>query len=985
MKRSVMSKLIGLILMLSLLMAAVAVPNMSGIVAGAADYQLAGNVQDGVILHAFNWSYKTIKDNLQAIAQAGFTTVQTSPVQQPKDYSAKNVDIGFGASGQWWKLYQPLSFSIAKESWLGTAADLKSLCTEAKKYNVKIIVDIVTNHMAAKLSSDGKSDPRYLSPDIKAYEAALYDNNSGKYLHNLGQSASDGSVERQVRGNVDNLPDLDTGNTTVVQAAVIKLLKECIDCGVDGFRFDAAKHIETPDDGSFASNFWPNILNAANQYASSKQMYYYGEVLFEPGAGRSALSYTRYMSITDNLTGANIRKALLGKSASGAKNSSDYGGNRKNDAPSNKLVLWAESHDTYQDKDNMFASSSVSNDDIIKTWALVGTRKGASALYFVRPQDGIMGNAGDPTWKSLAVTEINRFHNTFKGESEYLSDSGSIVYNERGDSGVVLVNANGKAVSVSVPANKIKNGTYKDTITGNTFTVSNGQISGNIGDTGVAVVYNTTTTPYISSSKESSTFKGYFVEVVLTVKHATSASYKIDNGPEVAFSGSTTVYAGQNTADGKDVVVTVKASNGSKATEASYVYRKQEPSESGSWIVFDNKTLKWQDVYIYVYDEVTNGKSNVLANADWPGEKMEYNEALGLYFYELPKDLANRGKNAAVVIHNNLGSQYPPSSSRNPYSMTSKKMIYQSGWKEYTGAVPPNLPKEPPTTPTSSTASTASTASTSSSSAQSTGSSNTTNTTASKPVSACTHSDQCYMIGDADRDWKVTVKDATTAQKHVAKFFTLAGTIFKAADADEDGKITVKDATLIQKYVAKFKINARVGQEICNETTSAKTDPTKTDPKKTDPSEPSIPITSVSAATTLATQGTTTTAPTEASTGTTATDPPEKTYKFTNNWMWSDIRVYMFNSGTAEENAEWPGVPIEYIGQDPLDENIAQYEFTIPDEYDTIIFNGIENGSQSNRQQSVDTIIDRSVSGYYTKADGEGDCDERGYAYILTW
>ena len=65
----------------------------------AADYNLQNNVQDGVILHAFNWSYKTIKENLPAIAAAGYSTIQTSPVQQPKDYSTSR-DV----AGQWWKL-----------------------------------------------------------------------------------------------------------------------------------------------------------------------------------------------------------------------------------------------------------------------------------------------------------------------------------------------------------------------------------------------------------------------------------------------------------------------------------------------------------------------------------------------------------------------------------------------------------------------------------------------------------------------------------------------------------------------------------------------------------------------------------------------------------------------------------------------------------------------------------------------------------------
>ena len=42
----------------------------------AADANLQANVQDGVILHAFNWSYNSIKENLPAIAAAGYSTVR---------------------------------------------------------------------------------------------------------------------------------------------------------------------------------------------------------------------------------------------------------------------------------------------------------------------------------------------------------------------------------------------------------------------------------------------------------------------------------------------------------------------------------------------------------------------------------------------------------------------------------------------------------------------------------------------------------------------------------------------------------------------------------------------------------------------------------------------------------------------------------------------------------------------------------------------
>ena len=42
----------------------------------SADSTLRDKVGDGVMLHAFNWSYNTIKENLPAIAAAGYTTVQ---------------------------------------------------------------------------------------------------------------------------------------------------------------------------------------------------------------------------------------------------------------------------------------------------------------------------------------------------------------------------------------------------------------------------------------------------------------------------------------------------------------------------------------------------------------------------------------------------------------------------------------------------------------------------------------------------------------------------------------------------------------------------------------------------------------------------------------------------------------------------------------------------------------------------------------------
>ena len=45
---------------------------------------LPENAEDGLTLHAFNWTYHEIMVNLENIHNAGFKNVLTMPVQQPK-------------------------------------------------------------------------------------------------------------------------------------------------------------------------------------------------------------------------------------------------------------------------------------------------------------------------------------------------------------------------------------------------------------------------------------------------------------------------------------------------------------------------------------------------------------------------------------------------------------------------------------------------------------------------------------------------------------------------------------------------------------------------------------------------------------------------------------------------------------------------------------------------------------------------------------
>ena len=288
-----------------------------------------------------------------------------------------------------------------------------------------------------------------------------------------------------------HLPDLNTANTTV-QNMVRDMLIEAIDCGVDGFRFDAAQNIETPrDSDAYKSMFWANTMDPAKQYAASKgkTLFSYGEVYYDAWGGDNVLD--DYIWYIGHVTEPNIGMEALGGVQD--QNASKVAAvNYKNNRSASNNVLWVESHDSYYSGTGYGGTqtSTVSNESIVRAWAIIGSRADATGLYFARPGSEYVTSATtDTTWKSKAVAEVNKFKNYFRGKSEYLATSGKVAYNERGTAGVVISKLDG-AGSVSLTANRMASGTYYDQITGNKFTVSNGKITGTVGSTGVAVVYN---------------------------------------------------------------------------------------------------------------------------------------------------------------------------------------------------------------------------------------------------------------------------------------------------------------------------------------------------------------------------------------------------------------------------------------------------------------------------------------------------------------
>lgn len=68
------------------------------------------------------------------------------------------------------------------------------------------------------------------------------------------------------------------------------------------------------------------------------------------------------------------------------------------------------------------------------------------------------------------------------------------------------------------------------------------------------------------------------------------------------------------------------------------------------------------------------------------------------------------------------------------------------------------------------------------------------------------------LLGDANGNGEVNIKDATTIQKASAKILTLNDEEKLRSDVNADGKVNVKDATAVQKYIAKIETGFAIGE-----------------------------------------------------------------------------------------------------------------------------------------------------------------------------
>ena len=678
-KKSVINK--SLALVIALAMATTNIPvnliskvtgndaaEVSKVSAASKDYGLADDIEDGVILHAWNWSFDQIKEELPKIAEAGFTAVQTSPAQPNKD--GDNVSN----TSRWWKFYQPTDFTIGNK--LGSKTDLTELCEEADKYGIKIIVDVVANHLANNTGKEGNSasDRSSQIPD--------WIRNNDDFWHSDNFSGSSDSDRYQMTRGPIGMPDLNTGNTEL-QNYIIGYLNDLQDCGVDGFRFDAAKHIETPSDTGFSSKFWSRVEGKTK--VKDENVFLYGEILNTAGPGgySDVQKYTEYIKVTNNLYGHNVQSSVANWDACKAKNLSGYNSSGKNifGSDGNEWVLWNESHDTYAG-DYGDSTRGYSDEQMLMAWCAVAARY-STALYFVRPTGGEDDwgsselGSHKMTYTSKRIGAMNRFHNYFAGQKEYASTSDNVLVVERGTTGVALINYNQGSKKVSIKMNRMVDGTYTDQISGNTFTVSEGVLTGEIASGGVAAIYNpepVDTDPEVMISKEGGNFSKDTLELTIDLKNAISGTYRIGDAEEKPYTSTTTIAIGAGMACGDSVTVTLTATDGTDTCSKTYTFTKVEKKAN---IAYLSLPSGWgSTVRCYAYDDAT-GK---ICNADWPGVEMTIDEETGYYMYEIPETI----EQPRIIFYNSGENRMPGSGERGLLFEEDGSYLYKDGeWSQY--------------------------------------------------------------------------------------------------------------------------------------------------------------------------------------------------------------------------------------------------------------------------------------------------------------
>ncbi len=431
---------------------------------------------EDVILHVWSWNFPEIARSMHEIADAGYTMIQTSPVQPHYAPEGSCVEI-FDPKvkkGNWYYYYQPTDWKVGNKI-LGSKEQMQAMLDSAAKYNVRVIVDVLPNHTAFDIDA--------VSPEF--YKAV---GGRDKMFHSNGLRPISNYQDRTecTLMGVGGLPDVNTENPDF-QKYYMQFVNELLRMGVRGFRYDTAKHIgvhsDPKDKGVKENDFWDVALGrkavkGVRMTLPEDSLFIYGEVLQDKGVPET--EYADYMGQTASSYGHVLREALDKRSANGVDLK-----NWHHEAAPEYLTTWVESHDTYC---NANESAHLTDNQIRTAWVFLTARQNGTPLFFSRPAgstrdnyfgNNVLGARGNDEFKHPEVAAVNKFRHAMHGQKEDLqfSDDGQIWLVNRGKKGAAVVNVGSFANFVNLPTG-LPDGTYRDKVYGQEFKVKKGRLTG---------------------------------------------------------------------------------------------------------------------------------------------------------------------------------------------------------------------------------------------------------------------------------------------------------------------------------------------------------------------------------------------------------------------------------------------------------------------------------------------------------------------------
>ena len=187
---------------------------------------------------------KGLTGKLDYIKSLGATSIWLSPLADNTQEMKLGNYHGYGHHGYWIRDHYEV------EEHQGDMGDAKKLVEEAHKRGLKVVLDVVLNHVG---------------PD----HGLLSDPSKKGWFHNQGGINDWNNPIDVERGDLGGLPDLNQENPETYKFLVDNTLWWIKETGVDGIRLDAVKHI--------SRDFWSKFVPEVKEKSGKEDLFVMGE------------------------------------------------------------------------------------------------------------------------------------------------------------------------------------------------------------------------------------------------------------------------------------------------------------------------------------------------------------------------------------------------------------------------------------------------------------------------------------------------------------------------------------------------------------------------------------------------------------------------------------------------------------------------------------------------------------------------------------